>query len=336
MAKYHASLAAGNIVEVLGGSALIEESPVARHYRDVRVLRIGGGADEIQLEILSREHTRDATASAQPLGDGHPFGYQAGSQVRPADRQPGDRGSRMTAETDVLIVGTGPAGLCASILLSAMVCSLARERHQGVSVVARSIAASAPALGTPAPLCSGGEVRRRQARIQRVERSAHERQAEICLGVAGVIAAKGSGRDRRDPRRAGPARERAGGRERAIRPAAHHLPPGEVARALSSRYGAVSGQIHHQAVDRTSPRPDASSQERCSPMADGTHASQLAPPPTPLSLATSATRRGGNVPTDTSKALAARRGRAQLPLPAPSLLQQTDNIHPRPSARPQQ
>ncbi len=30
-------------------------SAVARHYRDVRVLRIGGGADEIQLEILSRE-----------------------------------------------------------------------------------------------------------------------------------------------------------------------------------------------------------------------------------------------------------------------------------------
>jgi alkylation response protein AidB-like acyl-CoA dehydrogenase len=26
-------------------------------YRDVRVLRIGGGADEIQLEILSRELT---------------------------------------------------------------------------------------------------------------------------------------------------------------------------------------------------------------------------------------------------------------------------------------
>jgi hypothetical protein len=35
----------------------IEESAVARHYRDVRVLRIGGGADEIQLEILSRELT---------------------------------------------------------------------------------------------------------------------------------------------------------------------------------------------------------------------------------------------------------------------------------------
>jgi len=30
---------------------------VARHYRDVRVLRIGGGSDDIQLEIVSRELT---------------------------------------------------------------------------------------------------------------------------------------------------------------------------------------------------------------------------------------------------------------------------------------
>lgn len=59
MAKYHAALAASHIadeaVQILGGSGFVEESPVARHYRDVRILRIGGGADEIQLEILSRE-----------------------------------------------------------------------------------------------------------------------------------------------------------------------------------------------------------------------------------------------------------------------------------------
>jgi len=42
---------------IFGGSGYIEESAVARHYRDVRVLRIGGGADEIQLEILSRKLT---------------------------------------------------------------------------------------------------------------------------------------------------------------------------------------------------------------------------------------------------------------------------------------
>ncbi|MBV9445184.1 MAG: acyl-CoA dehydrogenase family protein, partial [Streptosporangiaceae bacterium] len=61
MAKYHTALAAGRIVDaavqIFGGSGYLEESAVARHYRDVRVLRIGGGADEIQLEILSRELT---------------------------------------------------------------------------------------------------------------------------------------------------------------------------------------------------------------------------------------------------------------------------------------
>jgi acyl-CoA dehydrogenase/citronellyl-CoA dehydrogenase len=57
-AKYLAAIAANRIVDdavqLFGGAGFVEESPVARHYRDARILRIGGGTDEIQLEILTR------------------------------------------------------------------------------------------------------------------------------------------------------------------------------------------------------------------------------------------------------------------------------------------
>jgi acyl-CoA dehydrogenase len=57
-AKYFAAIAANRIVDdavqLFGGAGFVEESPVARHYRDARILRIGGGTDEIQLEILTR------------------------------------------------------------------------------------------------------------------------------------------------------------------------------------------------------------------------------------------------------------------------------------------
>jgi alkylation response protein AidB-like acyl-CoA dehydrogenase len=41
-------------LQIFGGSGFMDEHPVARLYRDSRVLRIGGGTDEIQLEILTR------------------------------------------------------------------------------------------------------------------------------------------------------------------------------------------------------------------------------------------------------------------------------------------
>ena len=57
-AKYLAAISANRIVDdavqLFGGAGFVEESPVARHYRDARILRIGGGTDEIQLEILTR------------------------------------------------------------------------------------------------------------------------------------------------------------------------------------------------------------------------------------------------------------------------------------------
>src|ERR1700744_4055380 len=62
IAKYHAAIAANRIIDeciqLFGGAGFLEETQVARHYRDARVLRIGGGTDEIQLEILAKELPR--------------------------------------------------------------------------------------------------------------------------------------------------------------------------------------------------------------------------------------------------------------------------------------
>lgn len=59
MAKYYTANTASRIVDhavqLLGGSGFVEESEVARHYRDMRILRIGGGADEIQLDIIAKQ-----------------------------------------------------------------------------------------------------------------------------------------------------------------------------------------------------------------------------------------------------------------------------------------
>jgi alkylation response protein AidB-like acyl-CoA dehydrogenase len=58
MAKLHSTTAAVEATrlatQVLGGSGFIEESPVARFYRDAKVLEIGEGSSEIQRLVLAR------------------------------------------------------------------------------------------------------------------------------------------------------------------------------------------------------------------------------------------------------------------------------------------
>lgn len=70
-AKYFAAKAAAWIVDeavqLFGGAGYLEETPVARHHRDVRILRIGGGTDEIQLEILGKRLVPDHGSSSDEL-----------------------------------------------------------------------------------------------------------------------------------------------------------------------------------------------------------------------------------------------------------------------------
>jgi acyl-CoA dehydrogenase/citronellyl-CoA dehydrogenase len=58
MAKLFAPRLAAEVVDeavqLFGGYGFIEETPIAMHYRDARILRIGGGTDEVQLEILAK------------------------------------------------------------------------------------------------------------------------------------------------------------------------------------------------------------------------------------------------------------------------------------------
>ena len=41
--------------QVFGGNGFMEEYPVARFYRDAKILEIGEGTTEVQLMVISRE-----------------------------------------------------------------------------------------------------------------------------------------------------------------------------------------------------------------------------------------------------------------------------------------
>ncbi|MEO8528634.1 MAG: acyl-CoA dehydrogenase family protein, partial [Pseudolysinimonas sp.] len=41
--------------QIFGGYGFMNEYPVARHYRDSKILEIGEGTTEVQLMVISRE-----------------------------------------------------------------------------------------------------------------------------------------------------------------------------------------------------------------------------------------------------------------------------------------
>ena len=73
-------------VQLHGGTGYLRESEVERHYRDVRILGIGGGATEVLADLAGRLL---GYASVRPPGlpdDGGPL--DAGSRVGDVRRQP--------------------------------------------------------------------------------------------------------------------------------------------------------------------------------------------------------------------------------------------------------
>ena len=46
---------ARDATQIFGGYGFLNETPVARHYRDSKILEIGEGTTEVQLMVISRE-----------------------------------------------------------------------------------------------------------------------------------------------------------------------------------------------------------------------------------------------------------------------------------------
>jgi alkylation response protein AidB-like acyl-CoA dehydrogenase len=46
---------ARDATQIFGGYGFLNENPVARHYRDSKILEIGEGTTEVQLMVISRE-----------------------------------------------------------------------------------------------------------------------------------------------------------------------------------------------------------------------------------------------------------------------------------------
>ena len=63
MAKLYSTETAVNATrvatQVFGGSGFMEDNPVARFYRDAKILEIGEGTSEIQKTIISKRLLRD-------------------------------------------------------------------------------------------------------------------------------------------------------------------------------------------------------------------------------------------------------------------------------------
>ena len=45
---------ARDATQIFGGNGFMNENPVARHYRDSKILEIGEGTTEVQLMVISR------------------------------------------------------------------------------------------------------------------------------------------------------------------------------------------------------------------------------------------------------------------------------------------